>query len=155
MNIRPMEPRDLEAVNCLLEQVLDVHHRGRPDLFRAGTKKYTDEQLLAILRDENRPIFVAEEEGRLLGYAFCIFQSTKGSNVLTDIKTLYIDDLCVDETARRGGVGKALYHYVKAFALRQGCYNLTLNVWGCNHSAMGFYEAMGMTVQKTTMEQIL
>ena len=155
MNIRPMEKRDLDAVNRLLSQVLEVHHQGRPDLFKSGCKKYTDEELFAILENENRPIFVAEEEGNVLGYAFCVLLEVKGNNILADTKTLYIDDLCVDETARRGGVGKALYQYVRAYAKEQGCYNLTLNVWGCNQSAMGFYEAMGMTVQRTTMEQIL
>ena len=155
MNIRPMEKRDLDAANRLLMQVLEVHHQGRPDLFKSGCKKYTDEELFAILEDESRPIFVAEEAGEVLGYAFCVFLEVKDNNILTDKKTLYIDDLCVDETARRGGVGKALYQYVRAYAKEQGCYNLTLNVWGCNHSAMGFYEAMGMTVQRTTMEQIL
>ena len=155
MNIRPMEKRDLAAANRLLSQVLEVHHQGRPDLFKTGCKKYTDEELFVILEDESRPIFVAEEEGEVLGYAFCVFSEVKDNNILTDTKTLYIDDLCVDETARRGGVGKALYQYVRTYAKEQGCYNLTLNVWGCNHSAMGFYEAMGMTVQRTTMEQIL
>ena len=155
MNIRPMEKRDLDAANRLLSQVLEVHHQGRPDLFKTGCKKYTDEELFAILEDESRPIFVAEEEGNVLGYAFCVLLEVKGNNILADTKTLYIDDLCVDETARRGGVGKALYQYVRTYAKEQGCYNLTLNVWGCNHSAMGFYEAMGMAVQRTTMEQIL
>ena len=73
-SIRPAEPRDLEAVNTLLGQVLAVHHAGRPDLFRPVGTKYTDEELLSIFADPRTPVFVYEKEGTVLGYAFCILQ---------------------------------------------------------------------------------
>jgi len=155
MTIRRAAPADLGAINSLLQQVLTVHHNGRPDLFKAGTKKYTDEEMLAIIADDTRPIFVAEENGRVLGYAFCIFQQYLKNNILTDVKTLYIDDLCVDETKRGMHVGSALYRHVLQFAKDSGCYNVTLNVWACNESAMKFYQNMGLTPQKIGMEHIL
>lgn len=155
MEIRRAKKEDLSGVNSLLYQVLEVHHKGRPDLFYGGVKKYTDEEILEIFKDDTRPVFVAVEDGRVLGYAFCIFQQVKDSHVLTDIKTLYLDDLCVDEKTRGSGVGKALFDYVKAFAKKTGCYNLTLNVWSCNQSAMAFYEKRGLLPQKVGMEVIL
>ena len=155
MMIRRALPYDLEAINKLLMQVLTVHHNGRPDLFKAGTKKYTDEELLAIFADDTRPVFVAEENGEVTGYAFCVFQRQVDNNILTDVKTLYIDDLCVDETKRGTHVGSTLYRYVLGFARESGCYNLTLNVWSCNESALRFYQRMGLTPQKIGMEQIL
>ena len=155
MNIRRATPGDLTAVNKLLLQVLTVHHNGRPDLFKAGTKKYTDEELLAIFADDTRPVFVAEENGEVTGYAFCVFQRQVDNNILTDVKTLYIDDLCVDESKRGVHVGSTLYRYVLGFARECGCYNLTLNVWSCNESALRFYQRMGLTPQKIGMEQIL
>ena len=79
----------------------------------------------------------------VLGYAFCIFQQHIGDNILTDIKTLYIDDLCVDETLRGQHIGKQLYEFVVDFAKKSGCYNVTLNVWACNESAKKFYEKCG------------
>ena len=91
----------------------------------------------------------------MLGYAFCIFQQHLNNNILTDIKTLYIDDLCVDETIRGQHIGSSLYQAVLAFAREQGCYNVTLNVWSCNTSAIKFYEAMGLKPQKVGMEVIL
>ena len=41
------------------------------------------------------------------------------------------------------------------FAKENGCYNVTLNVWSCNESAMKFYEKCGLVPQKVGMEQIL
>ncbi len=155
MIIRRAENRDISGLSRLLGQVLDVHHGGRPDLFRANAVKYKPEELKALIQDEMRPIFVAESDGEVLGYAFCILQQHVDDNILTDIKTLYIDDLCVDENARGKHIGTALYAYVRDYAKSMGCYNLTLNVWECNTGAKKFYEALGLSVQKTGMEAIL
>ena len=143
MHIRRALAKDSDRINVLLLQVAAVHHDGRPDLFKNGTKKYTDEELLAIIEDDDRPILVAcDDENNVLGYAFCIFQQHLHDNILTDIKTLYIDDLCVDEAA-------------VAYAKDHDCYNVTLNVWACNTSAMKFYERCGLKPQKVGMELIL
>ena len=156
MNIRRANENDIAGLNKLLYQVLNVHHNGRPDIFKANAKKYTDEQLKEILLDEKRPIFVSvDEENNVAGYAFCIFQQHIDNNVLTDIKTLYIDDLCVDENLRGQQIGKQLYDAAVKLAKENDCYNLTLNVWSCNPSALRFYEKQGLVPQKTYMEKIL
>ena len=156
MQIRRATTNDIPGLVRLLEQVLMVHHNGRPDLFKPGARKYTDEDLGTLLADDTRPIFAAvDENGEMLGYAFCVFQQHLNNNILTDIRTLYIDDLCVDETCRGQHIGKALYEYVLNFARQSGCYNVTLNVWTCNASAMAFYENMGLKPQKIGMETIL
>lgn len=155
MQIRRAEERDLKGLQSLLRQVLMVHHNGRPDLFKADCEKYTEEELIALIHDDSRPIFVGvNEQEEVLGYAFCIFQQHLNDNILTDIKTLYIDDLCVDENRRGQHIGKQLYEYVLAFAKEQGCYNVTLNVWSLNESAMKFYEVCGLKPQKVGMEII-
>ncbi len=156
MEIRRATFQDMEGINKLLMQVCLVHHKGRPDIFKYGAKKYTDEELMAIITDDSRPIFVGvDENGTVLGYAFCIFQQHINNNILTDIKTLYIDDLCVDENLRGQHIGKQLYEAVLAFAKESGCYNVTLNVWSLNESALKFYEACGLKPQKIGMETIL
>ena len=163
MIIRRAIKDDMPGINKLLRQVLMVHHNGRPDLFKPNAKKYTDEELEKIIASDDTPIFVATQKNvseagdgeEVLGYAFCIFQQHVGNNILTDVKTLYIDDLCVDEEKRGLHIGKQLYEYVLAFAKEQGCYNVTLNVWACNEAAMKFYEKCGMQFQKIGMEVIL
>lgn len=154
--IRRARECDMKDINRLLVQVNMVHHQGRPDLFRAGKKKYTDKQLRKLIHDDSRPIFVAvDDQERVLGYAFCIFQQHLDDNILTDILTLYIDDLCVDEAVRGQHIGKSLYEAVLAFARESGCYNVTLNVWALNEGAMKFYEKCGLKPQKVGMETIL
>ena len=151
--IRPAEPGDLEAVNGLLRQVLTVHHHGRPDLFRPEGKKYTDDELLAIFANPDTPVFVYDKDGAVLGYVFCAFQQPSGG-ALESIKTLYVDDLCVNENARGEGIGTKLFNYVKDFASEKGCHNITLHVWECNPGAKAFYETLGLKPQYTSMELI-
>ena len=153
--IRRADICDISHISRLLSQVLDIHHNGRPDIFKAGAVKYTPKELEEIISDDTRPVFVAEFDGEVGGYAFCKLQQHKNDNILTDIKTLYIDDLCVDETLRGKHIGKALYEYVLDFEKKTGCYNLTLNVWEENSAARKFYENCGLAVQKTVMEKIL
>ena len=156
MNIRPAEERDIPRMGELLLQVCRVHHQGRPDLFRDGGRKYSDEELRALLRDGERPILVAEDEaGWVAGYAFCVFQRHRGEGSLRDLTILYLDDLCVDQACRGQRVGSGLYQAVLALARERGCYNVTLNVWACNQTAMDFYRRCGLQVQKTGMEVIL
>ena len=155
--IRRAEPRDIPGLMKLLLQVDMVHHNGRPDLFKGPATKYTEAELADILRNDKTPVFVLTDEtdSQVLGHAFCMEQLHENDHVLTDIKTLYIDDICVDETARRQHVGKRLYEAVLAYARETGCYNVTLNVWTCNPGAQAFYESCGMKPQKIGMETVL
>ena len=136
----------------LLYQVGDVHHRIRPDLFRSGAIKYTETDLEALLAEESSPVFVAEEDGSVLGYCFCQLREYRDSTVLTDRKEIYIDDLCVEEACRGRGIARALYGYVTDWAKEIGCTYVTLNVWQGNENAMKFYEKMGMRQRSITME---
>ena len=156
MKIRRAQEKDLPQINKLLLQVLQVHADIRPDIFIPHTTKYTNEELLEILQDEDKPIYAAvNEEDVLIGYAFCVLQPAMKSNNMVPHAKLYIDDLCVDESARGMHVGEALLEYVKKEAVDMGCYEVTLAVWEGNDSARGFYEHMGWKPKETIMEYIL
>ena len=155
MEVRLANPSDIPGLIALLKQVGQVHHDIRPDLFRDGAQKYSPTELEALLQDAARPIFVGVEDGRMLGYCFCIIEEVKDNPVLRDVKSLYIDDLCVDETIRGKHVGTRLYDHVCAYARSIGCRSVTLNVWCGNDSAMAFYESRGMKPRKIYMETAL
>ena len=156
MLIRRAEEKDTDGIMKLLVQVNNVHNDGRPDLFIRDKTKYTEEELQEIIHNDNTPIFVAvDEEDKVSGYCFGVFQSHVKDNNFPDIVTFYIDDLCVDEACRGRHIGKALYDYVIRFARESGCYNVTLNVWEKNESAKRFYESCGLQTQKIGLEAIL
>lgn len=152
--IRKAEKKDIPGIINLLYQVDAVHNDIRPDLFKGNTSKYTEQELEEILDDDDKPIFVYDD-GKILGHAFCQISEVRNHRLLQDAKTLYIDDICVDEHSRGRHIGKALYEYVYNYAKSIGCHNITLNVWEGNDSAYNFYKRMGMHIQKTGMETIL
>ena len=152
--IRKANKNDIGRIIELLHQVNMVHHEIRPDLFKPYTTKYNEQELEALVDNDSKPIFV-HDDGEVLGHAFCQITDVKSHKLLQDAKTLYIDDICVDEKARGKHVGKALYEFVRDYAKSIGCYNMTLNVWEGNDPALSFYKNMGMKVQKTGMEEII
>lgn len=154
--IRRAENRDIPAINRLLGQVLLVHHVGRPDLFKEKGQKYTEDELIKLIEKTEDPIFVYEDEnGEVIGHCFCQTIDRKESSNAYAYKTLYIDDLCIDEEARGQHVGKEMYEYARKFAKENGYYNLTLHAWECNPNAVGFYKHLGMNIQQYTMEEVL
>jgi GNAT superfamily N-acetyltransferase len=156
LTVRRAGSEDLERIDELLRQVCNVHHRGRPDIFKQDGRKYNRPELEIILEDDSRPVFVGVDEcGQVQGYCFCVIIEHEEGGALHSRRELYIDDLCVDERARGGGIGRKIFSYIKEYARSIGCYHLTLNVWACNESAMQFYESMGMHMLKKEMEVIL
>ena len=155
MTIRFACENDIPGMIELLKQVGQVHHEIRPDLFRAGAQKYDEAALKILLADEKRPILIADLDGVVAGYAFCILQITENDPVLCDRRVLYIDDLCVEETLRGRGIAGALYEKTLEYARELGCDAVTLNVWCGNDGAMRFYEKCGLKPQKVGMEIIL
>ena len=154
--IRRAEIKDIPAINELLGQVLLVHHNGRPDLFKEKGQKYTEKELVELIGKTENPIFVYESEtGKIIGHCFCVTIDRKESSNAYAYKTLYIDDLCIDENARGKHVGKEMYDYVRVFAKENGYYNVTLHAWECNPNAVAFYKAIGLGVQQYTMEEVL
>ena len=156
LRVRRAEIRDIPEILNLLVQVDMVHHEGRPDIFKGPATKYSAQQLAQIISNDSTPVFVCVDEAdRVLGHAFTIHQQITGHPVMTDIRTLYIDDICVDEKVRGQHVGTALYHHVEQYARESGFYNITLNVWACNPEAMKFYRSLGLETQKIGMEKVL
>lgn len=153
--IRQANENDIPALMRLLDQVNRVHHEGRPDIFRRGTK-YDEADLAKLLHDPDTHIFVSvNSDGNVTGHAFCALQQTHDDRLLCDRKTLYIDDICVDETARGSGIGRRLYDACELYARQSECDSVTLNVWSLNRDAEGFYQRLGLVPLKTTMERIL
>lgn len=156
MTIRKAEEKDIPRITELLEQVLQIHADIRPDIFIPGTTKYTVDELTELLKNEAKPIYVAVNEADIcVGYAFCQLQEQPFSNNMVPFKSLFIDDLCVDQQARGQHIGESLFEYVKSEAKFMGCYEVTLNVWTGNTSAERFYEKMGMKTKERQMEYIL
>jgi ribosomal protein S18 acetylase RimI-like enzyme len=156
MTIRRAVEKDVDKICELLSQVLEIHAKIRPDIFISGTTKYNHDELVEMFKDDEKPIYVAvDDNDAVLGYAFCAPKNQPFSNNMVPFTSLFIDDLCVDASARGQHIGEQLFEHVKSEAKRLGCYEVTLNVWEGNDSARGFYDKMGLKVKESMMEFIL
>ena len=156
MNIRRAKETDIKKIMELLGQVLEIHAAIRPDIFVSGTTKYSEDDLKEMILDDEKPIYVAaDDEDNCMGYAFCQLKNPAFTSTMVPHKSLYIDDLCVDEKYRGKHLGEALFEHVKREAKRLECYEVTLCVWNGNDTAERFYEKMGMTTKERMMEIIL
>lgn len=156
MIIRKARMEDRLGIERLLKEVNNLHVELRPDIFIENAIKYNEEQFNALISNGATPIFVAvDEDGNVLGHLFCQVRDYADVAVYKDFKTLFIDDLCVAESAHRQGIGKSLFDFALKYARQNGCYDVTLNVWSGNDSALAFYGKMGMFPKETQMEYIL
>lgn len=155
MTIRRATAADIPALQHLLAQILKLHHHIRPDLFRPHGGAYSAEELASLVADDDTPVFVyTDGQDRVVGHLFLQLKNEE-SSVFKPFKTLFIDDLCVDKTARGQNIGTLLYDFALDFARRHGCHNLTLDVWNGNADAVCFYRKRGMSAQSTRMEVLL
>ncbi|MGV3079051.1 N-acetyltransferase family protein [Streptococcus sp. 32226D021BW] len=154
MTIRKATQSDIPVLNELLQDILQVHHQARPDIFKSGGQKFSEEQLRQLLDNPAKSVFVYELEGQVVGHLFCEITTATG-DVLEPVKTLYIDDLCVASSARGQKIGEQLYTFALSYAKEQGCHNLTLDVLADNAGAVRFYDRLGMKPQKFRMEKII
>ena len=156
MMIRKAEEKEIPRINELLGQVQQIHADIGPDILIPGTTKYTVNELSELLKNEEKPIYVAVNEADVcVGYAFCQLKEQPFSNNMVPFKSFFFDDLCVYHQARGRHIGENLFEYVKNKAKQLGCYEVTLNVWAGNTSAEKYYEKMGMQTKERQMEYIL
>ena len=154
MKIRNAEEKDIARINELLVQIGGMHHDARPDIFNPATPKFSADDLKEMLDSSERFIFVAVDESDVVqGHLFCHIRESDGQGVIAKIKTLWIEDLCVDEKVRGLGIGALLFDAAEKFAKEQQCGSITLNVWNFNEGAKAFYERIGMNIQRYTLEK--
>ena len=130
---RRANKNDIKRIIELLHQVNMVHHVIRPDLFKPNTTKYDEQELETLLNDDSKPIFVYDD-GEVQGYAFCQITEVKDHKLLENVKTLYIDDICVDEHARGKHIDFSIISLscgVGFSSLRATCRNLSRYVFDC------------------------
>ena len=144
--IRNSNPNDTDSVYSLLCIIANLHKNGRPDMFHDLISKYTPQEVYERLSKDENGVFVAEQDGRVVGYVFC--DIIKEGNGLT----LYIDDLCVDPEVRSRGIGRMLIDRAKEYAKEKNCGFLMLNVWEFNENAVAFYEKYGFSTRTRHME---
>ncbi|MCL2446487.1 MAG: GNAT family N-acetyltransferase [Oscillospiraceae bacterium] len=172
LTIRLARAEDYEDVARLQRQVAQLHHDWRPDIYRPA-QKYDQTRYEELLANPDTPILVAEKGEKdmfcsdlertqrsdgappqVAGYVL-LRVITPQNPVQVQRSFMHIDDLCVDETCRRQGVGEALMCAVMELARERELDAVELGVWECNEAARAFYKQLGFVVKTRSMEMKL
>lgn len=140
---------DWEAVRKLSVQIHDLHATWRPDIYFHSEEPYPREKFLEDI--QNRMIYVAKLSETIVGY-LTVSVHKKGGPGTVEKKQMRIESVCVDETLRGQGIGKAMVTDVWALAKAFGCAELVLSVHPENDEAVGFYQKCGFRIRTIHMD---
>lgn len=156
IRIRKAVQADCTKIRPLQKQIADLHHEGKPNMFKAEARYHSEEAFAKMLADPEHFIYIAEDDaGRVVGYAFAVIMHVRNHSTYVDFERFYIDDICVLQECRRMGIGKLLFEECRKQAIESDCDLIDLGVFGFNKSAIAFYESCGMTEQQRRMELLL
>jgi len=144
VKIRPARPEDYEALCEIIDEVDALHREHLPHIFQkpAGPVRERD-YLLGLMADDEAGLFVAELEGRLVGFVDVIVRDTVPLPLLVPRRVAIVDNLAVQAGHRRSGIGQALMETAQEWAAARGATSIELNVYAFNQAAIAFYQRLG------------
>ncbi len=94
-----------------------------------------DPVLAAILKDPEACLLVAEQDGKLCGYLLAFKHNASHAQW----RVCWVEDVLVEESKRKAGLGKELMAGIEAWALAEG---ITVAALASPRTG-GFYEGLG------------
>ena len=141
---------DREAVNALARQIHRLHVDWRPDIYEMPEELFWEERFLQEIKDRN--LYVAKIDGIVIGYALLKIRNYDWPGVVPR-RVMVIEEICVEETLRNQGFGKAMMADIHALARAFGCGDLQLGVFPQNDDAVAFYQKCGFTIRSIDMQK--
>ncbi|MFC1682714.1 GNAT family N-acetyltransferase [Candidatus Zixiibacteriota bacterium] len=142
--VRKAAGEDYRGLCAVLREIESLHQRKLPDVFLEHPKPIWPEQfVLDTLSEDNAELFIAESDGRIVGFLRVMIRQTPEFPFLVPRRYAFIDTIVVTETARGCGVGKTLMRRAHQWAVDKKLNQIRLNVWEFNEGAIQFYEKLG------------
>lgn len=115
-------------------------------LYRQLSKNYGGDEraILAALKHRDTDIYVASEDGRVVGTATVSFRAVPSFGLVA-----HVDDVVVDEDCRGRGVGRELMKHIEKRARRRGCKIIELTSRPSREEANRLYGRLGYRLRET------
>lgn len=128
MLVRPAKPSDTVSIHKLIHEL--ANYERAPDAV-INTPDSLAEDLFVHQRCH---AFVVEQEGIIIGFALYYFgySTWKG-------RTLYLEDLYVQEDFRKAGIGQQLFDHIVSVAKNEKVRRMDWQVLNWNEPALAFY----------------
>jgi ribosomal protein S18 acetylase RimI-like enzyme len=151
LTIRPGTMDDYDEI-CRLMAQIDKFHRDRfPQYFREAVPTRERAYIETFVVDEERDMFVAEQDGKLSGAIMLEVRSVPDIPIAQPRSYVMIDTLIVDEAVRGTGIGQSLMRVAHEWGKARGISEFELGVFAFNERAIKFYEKLGYEILRHRM----
>jgi diamine N-acetyltransferase len=146
INIRKADKKDAKLISALgvttfYEAYFETDEPAHIAAYIART--YDPEQIENELNDKNSTFFIAEIEGKAVGFAK--LRENSVPDCLAGDNTIELHRIYLVERVWRKGFGRKLIERCLSEAKTKGCDSLWLGTWEENVRAQKFYEQLGFT----------
>lgn len=146
MIIRRARLEDYKGLLEVYAELDDIHLQHHPDLFKkpeanSRTLSYVEDLILAKYKE----IFVAEEEGRILGLAECVVMKSSDFPVVKKRQWVQLDNIAVRRDSQQHHIGTLLLAQVTQWARSMNISRIELKVYTFNTNAIQFYTNKGFS----------
>ena len=147
MLIRKATLQDLSAVTALFEDIHTAQENGQ--LFVGWVRGVYPTRATAEAALQRADLFVAEEEGRLVGAGVInqlqvdVYASAPWKYPAQDDEVMVLHTLCISPHALRRGYGSRFTAFYEEYALAHGCRYLRIDTNERNLTARALYRKLG------------
>ena len=152
IKIRKANRDDFEALEELYTELEKDAVMYQSEHFVLSPKGARSRQLEEILASENQVMLVAEDDGKVIGFAHVMLQKAKVVSCLKPQTNIYLQDLVVTSTLRSKGTGTQLLNAAKEYGRKKGAEFFRTQVFPMNKDGMRFYERNGFSTKMITIE---
>ena len=158
MKIRKATKKDIPYIIEFWKELIACHRKNfwrSSELFRykknsvSLVKKY----LTKLLRARNGRLFVADMDGKIVGYAEVSIKKLPPIHVHD--REAYVGVIFVDGLYRRKGIGTMLLKEAEKWAKGKGVFSLALTVFYKNKSAYVAYRKFGFREHNLKMSKVV
>lgn len=154
--IRKATANDYIGVCELLDEIDALHHDRHPRIFRKPTgNARTRDFFTGLLIDEKVGLFLAEENGRPVGFVHVLVRDMPDFPIFVPRRYAIIDTIVVRSGHRDRGIGRMLMQKSEEWAIAQGAASVELGVYEFNETAISFYKSLGFHTLSRKMEKVL
>lgn len=156
ISVRKANAGDYNSVCELFDEVDTLHRDNLPHIFQKPSGAAREENYYAgLIADKDVALFVAEVDGKLVGFIHAIIRETPAIPVFVPRRYAIVDGVVVNTGFQKRGIGKMLMDKMQEWTITRGATSIELNVYEFNETAISFYERLGYQTLSLKMSKEL